>query len=277
MTYKTILVHLADDPDHMARLNTAIELGDRFQAHLTAVYAYTPLRMPAGAAGRGASAGFLRAASEAALKHAAKIEREFRDRAEHSGLAVEWRMGSGEHAAAIAEHAYTAELAIVSQLSGDGTRRRLAIPFPDDVVLSVACPVLYLPPGWTGGSIGARKAVIAWKPDVHASRAVYGAMPFLTGAAQVTVLCLHSDEGKKVLYGTEIANMLDRHGIKVEVVDEECHANRVGDHVLDYCQGTDADLLVMGAYEHSRLREAVLGGTTRHVCANAALPVLMAH
>ncbi len=277
MTYKTILVHLADDPDHLARLNAAIALADRFGAHLTAVYVHTPLTMPAAMAGRGASMGFQHAASSAARKHAEKVEREFRDRAEHTGLAVEWRMGSGEHAEAVAEHSYTAELTIVSQLNHDAARRRLAIPFPDDVPLTVPCPVLLLPVGWAGGPIGQRRIVVAWKPGVHASRAVYGAMPFLTEAAEVTILCLHPDEGEKVLYGTELANMLGRHGAKVEVVDDECRDSEVGDGVLDHCHAADADLLVMGAYGHSRLREVVIGSTTRDVCAHARLPVLMAH
>ena len=98
MPFKTILVHLADDPDHMQRLETAIALARRFGAHLTAVYVETPLSMPAAAAGRGASLGFEAAASDAARKHAAKVEQEFRKRAGRSGLQAEWRIGAGEHA-----------------------------------------------------------------------------------------------------------------------------------------------------------------------------------
>ena len=92
MPFKTILVHLADDPDHMQRLETAIALAHRFDAHLTAIYVDTPLSMPAAVAGRGASLGFQAASSDAARKHVAKVEREFRQRAGRSGLQVEWQM-----------------------------------------------------------------------------------------------------------------------------------------------------------------------------------------
>ena len=277
MPFKTILVHLADDPGHMQRLETAIALAHRFDAHLTAVYVETPLARPAAVAGRGASLGFQAAASEATRKHAAKVEKEFRERAERSGLQIEWRMGGGEHADAIAAHAFTADLTIISQLDIDGAERRLAIPFPDDVPFVVPGPVLILPQNWTDRPIAKKHVVIGWKPEKEAARAVQWSLPFLLEAANVTIVTLHPDEGDKILYGTEVANMLDRHGVKVDIYDEVCRDSEVGERLQDIALERASDLMVIGAYGHSRLREIILGGTTRHMCAEARIPILMAH
>ncbi len=277
MPFKTILVHLADDPGHMQRLETAIALAHRFDAHLTAVYVETPLSRPAAIAGRGASLGFQAAASEAARKHAEKVEAEFRQRADRSGLRVEWRMGGKEHADAIATHAFAADLTIISQLAIENADRRLAIPFPDDVPFVVPGPVLLLPQGWTDRPIAKKHVVIGWKPEKEAARAVQWSLPFLLEADQVSILTLHPDKNDKILHGTQVANMLDRHGVKVNVVDETCRDADVGERIHAFASDNGGDLVVIGAYGHSRLREIILGGTTRHMCARAQLPILMAH
>ncbi len=277
MPFKTILVHLADDPDHMQRLETAIALAHRFQAHLTAVYVETPLSRPAAIAGRGASLQFEAAAKEAARKHAAKVEKEFRLRADRTGLPVEWRIGGGAHADMIAAHAFAADLTIISQLDIKTAERRLAIPFPDDVPFVVPGPVLLLPQGWTDAPVAQKHVVIGWKPEKEAARAVQWSLPFLQEAGKVTILSLHPAEDERILYGTEIADMLARHGISVEIVDETSRDADVGARLHDYAVSNAADLLVIGAYGHSRLREIILGGATRHMCAHAKLPIFMAH
>ena len=88
---------------------------------------------------------------------------------------------------------------------------------------------------------------------------------------------LHPAEDERILYGTEIATMLDRHGVRVEVVDELCRNADVGERLHAYAEENGGDMLVIGAYGHSRLREIILGGATRHMCTHAQLPILMAH
>ncbi len=119
--------------------------------------------------------------------------------------------------------------------------------------------------------------VIGWKPGKEATRAVQWSLPFLQEAEKVTILSLHPDEGEKLLYGTEVANMLDRHGVSIGIVDEISRDSEVGERLHAHAKQTGADLMVIGAYGHSRIREIVLGGATRHMCTHTTLPILMAH
>ena len=164
-----------------------------------------------------------------------------------------------------------------TNFSAADAMRRLAIPFPDDVPFVVPGPVLLLPQSWTDGPVGKQHIVIGWKPEKEAARAVQWSLPFLQAAAKVTILSLHPAEDERVLYGTEIATMLDRHGVRVEVVDELCRNADVGERLHAYAEQNGGDMLVIGAYGHSRLREIILGGATRHMCTHAKLPILMAH
>jgi nucleotide-binding universal stress UspA family protein len=275
MPIKTILVHLSDDADHMPRLEGAIELARRFGAHLTAAYVEAPIHGPSQMTGRGASLGYLAAASEDARRHADKVEAEFRTRCERDDIAFEWRVGAGEPGAVIGALSAFADLTIVSQFSDDPAFHRLALPFPDDLPFTAAGPVLIVPPGYGDKPIATR-ILVAWKHDPHAARAVRAAIPFMRQAKAVTIYVAR-ERGDEDLPGAEIGPYLDRHGVDVEMVIDNHAGGDVAETLVSKAGKRGTDLIVMGAYSHSRLREMVLGSVTRHLLTHAPVPVLMAH
>jgi len=273
MPIKTVLVHLSHDADHMTRLRCAIELARANDAHITAVYVATPAHMPAEITGRGASLGYIAAATETAHEHAVEVEKEFRELCRAEGISIEWRTAEGDHTRIIAHHASFADITIVSQHPHDFDHR-LAMDFPDSVALHAGGPVLLLPPAYDGAPFG-RKIVLAWKPTREATRAWRDALPFLKQAEEVYVLTF--PEGRADLPGAEIAATLARHGVTAHVVIDESGHGVSGERILADCAARSGDLLVMGGYGHSRVRELIFGGVSHHCLNHAELPVLVSH
>lgn len=120
-------------------------------------------------------------------------------------------------------------------------------------------------------------AIVAWNGSREAARAVQDALPLLSAAASVTVFLVNPEEAADIADAHNLVIHLARHGLNAKklVVREDILA--VSDTVLAQVAALDADLLVMGAYGHSRLREMILGGVTRDVLRNMNVPVLMSH
>ena len=125
-----------------------------------------------------------------------------------------------------------------------------------------------------------RRVLVAWNASRAATRAVNDAMPLLAGAETVTVLCVDPDEDRRAhgeVPGMDIAVHLARHGVKARVETTMSGGIGVGNTLLSRASDIGADLLVMGAYGHARVRELLLGGATRTILESMTLPVLMAH
>jgi nucleotide-binding universal stress UspA family protein len=129
------------------------------------------------------------------------------------------------------------------------------------------------------------KVVIAWDGSAAASHAVVGAMPFLTSAENVTILRVgaerkEDEENYTFAYKTgtgELKDYLALHGVSCGERTFERGTKNTGQALLDAALSCGADLLVMGGYGHSHLREAIFGGVTAHIRWNAQIPVLMVH
>jgi nucleotide-binding universal stress UspA family protein len=116
--------------------------------------------------------------------------------------------------------------------------------------------------------------VIAWNGSLESARAVDGAMPLLRKAGRVSVF---TAAGRDPLRTHGLVDYLARHGIQPEALSVDADGDAVGPALLDISAVNSASMIVLGAYSHSRLREMLLGGVTRHVIRNAAIPVLMMH
>ena len=134
-------------------------------------------------------------------------------------------------------------------------------------------PVLVVPPNPLP-TVG-RRIAIAWNGSPKASRAVAAALPFLEKAETITILTV--PVGKRGSSGEALASYLGLHGLKATVESVDPQGKSAGRALLEHAQGRGVDLLVMGAWGHSRIREMILGGATREVLAQTTLPVLMAH
>lgn len=172
-----------------------------------------------------------------------------------------------------AMHAHYADL-VALPTPGEGDALAIRGWF-HDVVFGGGAPVLVVPDQvevW----LPPRRAVIAWRPTREAARAVRDALPLLRGAA-VDLVVVDPDVGERAHGeepGADIAAHLARHGLAVNVVVLDAGHAGVADTLLGHARATGADLLVAGAYGHTRLREFVLGGTTRRLFDHTHIPVL---
>ncbi|MCC6006993.1 MAG: universal stress protein [Rhodobacteraceae bacterium] len=137
--------------------------------------------------------------------------------------------------------------------------------------------LLVVPPGTS--RLEANRIVVGWNESQEALRAVRAAMPLLTEAEAVDIVIV--DPGRQAEDeadpGSELSAMLARHGVSVSVSVLAKTRPGIADTMARHVVDTGADLMVMGAYGHSRFRQSILGGATRDTLENAKVPVLMAH
>jgi len=277
MTYKTILVHLDGRARNAERLDFAFGIAAMFEGHLVGLYAPGVARIPSYAL---AEAGpTLRELVERRRAEAVRqAQKEFRDAAARRGDAgAEWRISEADPAAAVALNARYADLVIAAQPEPQDEPgvRSLA----EEFVLSAGRPVLYLPYAGRFTTVGER-VMIAWDAGRESARAVSDALPLLKRAGHVHVVAFRperSDAAHGEEPGADIAQYLARHGVKVTVSRYDAPDVDVGNQLLSRAFDLSVDLIVMGAWGHSRLREFVLGGVTRTLLESMTVPVLMSH
>jgi nucleotide-binding universal stress UspA family protein len=145
------------------------------------------------------------------------------------------------------------------------------------LALGVGRPVLVVPRYGTFERLGER-VLIAWNGSREATRAVHDAIPILKRAITVTVLSIDPEvDSPPRTPSADITLHLARHGIAAEAASTSSVDFGVGNALLSRAADLGADLIVMGAYGHSRMREMVLSGATRHLLQNMTVPVLMSH
>jgi nucleotide-binding universal stress UspA family protein len=213
--------------------------------------------------------------------HRARLERieaeyrtQFEDIVRRHGIVSEWR-SLPYLSSEVGVHAYYADLVIVARPESAG---QTASPpgLAESLVMSSGRPIIVFPP--RGKVSQVRRVLVAWNATRESIRAVADAMPLLAKAEAVEVLVADHQrrpEGHGQEPGADIARHLARHGAHVEVRRMSSEGKDVGALLLSQAATFRADLLVMGAYGHSQLREWVFGGVTRTVLYEAGLPVLM--
>lgn len=275
MTYKDILVYADSDKAGATRLDLATGLAAAHKSHLVALHASTPPYIPAMAGGAipveliTAQEDYQRQQAEAAQEAVARAR-------QRSGVDIEWRLAKGELADAALLHSRYADLVVIGQATvGDDDPLDSDI-LPEAIVFGAGRPALIVPRYGKFPTCGER-VLIAWKRTRESTRAVHDALPFLTRAKSVTVMEINPEKGDTHIAGADIALHLARHGVKAEVSSTVASEIDVGNAILSRAADVSADLLVMGAYGHSRLREFVFGGVTREVLRHMTVPVLMSH
>jgi len=175
------------------------------------------------------------------------------------------------------ERGRAADLIIAGQTDPDWDLSPL-LDFPELLALESGRPVLVVPYVGRYPSVG-RNVVVAWKAGRESARAVFDALPFLRDAENVHILEIkeHADQKSTLAPDTSIAASLARHGIKPTIHTSVASDISIGDEILSRLADLDADLLVMGAYGHGRLRQLVFGGVTRHIARHMTVPTLFSH
>lgn len=281
MSYKDMLVVVDAEPRSSERIAIAARLAERFGAHLACLYV-NAAPVPANRHGYYDPAlldATFREDSERDRNAEARIRQVFEDEVRRQGISGEWRLSSGYPSEYAALHGRYADLIILGQLDPENLRAPLIRPRPEDVALMAGRPVLVIPYVGSYARIGER-VLVGWDASREATRAVADAMPLLAGASEVTVMTVDAEasrEGHGQVPGADIALHLARHGVAARVEHAVSVGIGGGNTLLSRASDLEADLLVMGAYAHSRVRELLLGGTTQTVLESMTLPVLMAH
>ena len=288
MTYKTVLLHVDDSAGRAARIDAAASIAQACGGHLTGVALTGVSRLlyqnqPDLDADPNLSLhlNFLRERATRALDG-------FEAQVRAAGVAsFEQRVLDDEAAGGISLLASYADLVVISQYNAKDKSPSVMRDFPAYVLLHSGRPVLivpYAPPlPLLAPPAAARNVLISWNASKEASRAVSAALPLLQRAGQVHVAIfdaqVHAAEhGEQP--GAELTHYLARHGVeaRLHLLDGGgVRRGDIGEALLSQAADLSADLLVMGSYGHSRLRETILGGVTRTILQSMTIPVLMAH
>lgn len=279
MALKDMLV-IVDDPAASAtRIAVAADLARRHDAHLTGLCVVGGPFLPAHVAAE-MPISLLQAERRARLDRAEDARAAFDERMRAHGLEdrSEWRMVEGDPGTLAAIHGRYADLIVVGQTDPD---RDGDLPgaTPDDLLFSAGRPILVVPHSGQFVGVGAR-VVVAWNGGREAARAVGDALPFLERAERVILMAVNPEPGAAGLGDepcADIARHLSHHGCRVEATHVITPELDPGAAILNTVTDESCDLVVMGAYGHSRLRELVLGGMTRYMLHHMTVPVLMSH
>jgi nucleotide-binding universal stress UspA family protein len=280
MAIKDLLVHVDSTPAAAARLEAALLLAEPFAARVTALYLLAEPFLR-GVAGLHAPAEVVRehlahAEAEAETVFAAAREAAARRRV---SLLTQRETGSLDRLPGLlARDARNTDLVVVGQPNPSTGSSDEAL-LVEAAFMETGRPALVMP-HVGAGTMPPRRVVIAWDASREASRAVHDALPLLRLAEDVVVLVVDPKSlGARIgrQPGSGVAAHLAQHAVKVRVKRVESDRRGMGEFILAQADEEAADLLVMGGYGHSRLREMLVGGVTRHMLEHATVPVLLAH
>ena len=280
MTYATVLLHLDAHPRMDERTDYAARFARRFESHLVGVAAADRslfgLSVATGFAGTDKLSEAVEDCRAAALLRA----RHFRERIEALELkSFETVVDDSDEIDTLLRRSTCSDLLIVAQPDPawpDSGRARSQF---EQVVLHGVAPTLVLPHAGDFSAAGDR-VMIAWDGSSGAAHAVVGALPLLQRARKVHLVrcdtAVDIDRGEEPSELDSPREWLGRHGVRIDA-HLQATGTDVGDALLSRASEFAANMLVMGAWGHSRLAERLLGGVTRTILSRMSVPVLMAH
>ncbi len=274
---KDINVIIDSDDAQSATVDYAVRLAQRHEAHLTGVYIRPQISMPM-VTDAAISAELVTSAERAVETDAEAAGQAFDTRMKDTGLAYDVRVFGGFRHDPAVQFLCVGDLTVISQPQR-GQRDRVDIW--QDLVMSSGRPVLTIPYAGQQAHVGDEVA-IAWNGSREAARAVGTATPLLAAAKRVHVVSFAGPGGSHEsafdgVPGAELALHLARRGIECEVEALPQPDIGIGEALLSWVADKGIDMLVMGAYGHSRFREWVFGGASHTILQSMTVPVLMAH
>lgn len=274
MPFKTVIAIIQHASDASRVLDFAIPLASRFESHLVGIHAEA-LPLPYTTAVGFPDAEFMQVTSEHNKEESGKLQQLFRSRADAAQLSSDWvavETFSGDSAVCAVTHARSADLVVAAQR--DPEKDIATSPDIDALLFDAGRPVLLVP---HGGPIQTsfERVLIAWNGSREVSRATFDALPFIMEADETEVFVVDPSEGDEAAPGSEVAAALSRHGGQVTVATEVSGGLSVETVIQNRVAATGADLLVLGAYSHSWLRELLFGGVTRSVMKHSQIATLI--
>jgi nucleotide-binding universal stress UspA family protein len=292
MSYRTILVPVGQPDNAQSALEAAFLVARRFAGHVHGLHVLPDLTNPATHALVGtrmtaeeAQSDFtrFRASAERVLqREMTELKRLFKETAARAGAAEQpqpsaadrpsssWEEVTGFESELVARLGRIFDLTVIARRGPHGSSHDTV----QAALLDTGRPMLLAPPG-VPGSLG-DAVLLAWNASPQAARAVASALPFLGKAGRVAVMSVGNGPEPEPT-AADLAGALAWHGIDAQARHIEQGSRRVRDILLAEAKAMAADLLIIGAYSHSRLRQVVFGGVTEHMLDHAEIPVLMAH
>ena len=200
------------------------------------------------------------------------LERRFSEAARKAEVTAECRRAEGDWLDIAAAHGRTNDLVVLAQ---DNPDEWVGPGETEELVMTLGRPALVIPYVGSSGPVGGR-AIVAWNGTRESARAVHDAMPFLIRASSVVVAGIDLDVAAQSSM-ERLRGQLARYGVKADMRAMSGVGMDAGDVLLNAVSDEGANLLVMGAYGHSRMRELILGGATRTVFRQMTVPVLFSH
>lgn len=278
MSYKTLLAILQSEEDAGRVLDCAVPLAAHYGSHLIGLHAEAlPIAYvtPMG----GLPIDVTIAAEETIGQRHIEMRALFERRTEAEGISSEWRgidNVSGDSALSAIDSARSSDLVVAPQRDPDASERAFADI--EALLFRTGRPVLFVPYSAKRAGPVFRKALVAWNGSKEAARAAFDALAFLKEADSVEVLAVDAADTERqdaIVAGAAIAAALSRHGVNVTYRNENAADVPHGEVIENRIADTGVELLVMGAYGHSRVKEFFFGGVTRTILQSMPVPVLM--
>lgn len=281
---KTILVPFGSHERAGHALAAALAISRRFDACIEALHVrpspHDVLRHPNIIVPNSTRKVLLQTAESGAKDTAARARQAFEDacrretvpivKAPAGGPCARWHEEVGQEADFVTYRGRLADLIVLPRPERDNPPAATV----EAALMETGRAVMLVPP--TDGAAIGEVCAIGWNGSKEAAAAIAAAMPFLANAREAVVLA-REDWNKPSPPPAEVVDYLARHGVNAAARGFRTGNRTVADTLMEECRAAGADMLVIGGYGHSRTREMVFGGVTRHLLAHAELPVLMAH
>ncbi len=279
MEFKNILVHLDHSSGCNNRLDIAFELARKFDAQLTGLFIVPDYVVPSYVEAQ-ISVDLITDVTEKAVARAKDTLAGYQKLADESGASMEAHVVEGQVIPILREHTKYSDLLLLGQDQPDDPDNS-SYGLADALLFEGACACVVVPHSGKLEAPG-KRVLLTWNASRESARALREAMPFLTRAETVVVLSSEPDDGHSETarghpHALELDRLLRSHGIEAissGISDPDISTT---DAIIGQAADMNADMIVMGAYGHARLREIILGGVTRDLLKQSAVPLFLAH
>lgn len=276
MAIKNLLIAYSGSESSDAALDFALFAREKYDAHLTGLLVHNsaPVHQMAST---WIPEDVLAGIKEAQAQATRDIEAKFQQRIESSSAPdkIHWISKRGDGDATVAKYARLYDLTIIGRYDAVHGEDQQEL-HPDMITMVSGRPVLLVPREFDMSTFN-EHAVLAWDGKRASSRALADAMQILITKSRVTIVTVDDGHSESVLPEINVETALKRHGVNTERVNLERNGKSVSYRILEFLEQAQPKLLVMGAYEHSKFRQSIVGGVTNQVLKKAKVPIIISH
>ena len=279
MDFKNLLLHLEHSSGCQNRLQVAFALAKKYDALITGLFVVPDYVVPSYVEAQ-ISVDLITDVTEKALARARETLSGYQKMADEAGVKLDAHVLEGQLIPILREHSKYSDLLLLGQDHPDDPDNA-SYGLADALLFEGACACMVVPHSGKLAAPGQR-VLLTWNASRESARALREAMPILVAADEVVVLSSEPDDADAEIarghpHADELARFLESHGIESissGIADLDISTS---DAILGQAAEMNADLIIMGAYGHARLREIILGGVTRDLLKQSTIPLFLAH